>query len=452
MATDNTTIAGRIFLNGTNDFQQRVPNPSIAGMAATSKYLLDPMNRMYLNQFMDAFINRVGQQEIHNKSWENPLTPFKGPTMTYGSTLQESAVKWLKAHSYNVDDDTLLKVSRPEAAVWYHTINRQDRYDISVELPELEMAFADEYGLNRLISAIMTTPRNSDNYDEYKSMMQQIAWYEENWGFFTVALDEPSDDETGKAFLKELRARAYKLKYPTALYSPISAEFGIPVFAQPSELILFITPDAMASVDVDTLASVFQLDKADIKYRTIVVDEFPVDGMYALLTTDQFFVVRDKVYQNDSFYNPQTMCTNYYLHHWELISASPFVPAIAYIDGGTTTNIQTITQTVSGVEISAAETSIEPGGTTQLSVNLTGDITANDYGLEVRPDAVTWEIEANGFELNMRTRVDRLGVFHLQRGGDITTGDTVTITGTAAYTNPSGTTTQYANSVTITVA
>lgn len=450
MATDNTTIAGRIYLNGTNDFQQRVPNPSIAGMAATAKYLLDPMNRMYLNQFMDSYINRVGQQEIHNKSWENPLAVFKGATMTYGSTLQESAVKWIKAHSYNVDDDTLLKVSRPEAAVWYHTINRQDRYDISIEIPELEMAFADEYGLNRLISAVMTTPRNSDNYDEYKSMMQQMAWYDENWGFFTVNLDAPSDDATGKAFLKELRARAYKLKYPTALYSPISAEFGIPVFAQPNELILFITPDAMASVDVDTLASVFQLDKADIKYRTIVVDEFPVDGMYALLTTDQFFVVRDKVYQNDSFYNPQTMCTNYYLHHWEIISASPFVPAIAYIDGGTATNIGTVTQEVSGVTIEAAETSLEAGTSTQLTVTLDGTITDNDFGFEVRPDAVTWEIEATGFEPNMRTRVDRLGVFHLQKN-DVEAGDTVTLTGTAAYTNPSGVTTTYTDTVTITV-
>lgn len=29
MATNNTTIAGRVYLSGTNDFQQRVPNPTI---------------------------------------------------------------------------------------------------------------------------------------------------------------------------------------------------------------------------------------------------------------------------------------------------------------------------------------------------------------------------------------------------------------------------------------
>ena len=167
MATNNTTIAGRVYLSGTNDFQQRVPNPTIEGIDATFKFLFDPMNRRYLNEFVDGYVNRIGTQIVHNNAWENPLTVFKGANLRYGSSIQESALKWIKAHTYDVDDDTLLKVSRPEAAVWYHTVNRKDRYDITVELPDLQQAFADEMGLNRLIDAIMTVPRNSDNYDEY---------------------------------------------------------------------------------------------------------------------------------------------------------------------------------------------------------------------------------------------------------------------------------------------
>ena len=37
MATNNTTIAGRVYLSGTNDFQQRVPNPTISGIDATPR-------------------------------------------------------------------------------------------------------------------------------------------------------------------------------------------------------------------------------------------------------------------------------------------------------------------------------------------------------------------------------------------------------------------------------
>lgn len=459
MAVKNTTIAGRIWLSGTNDFQQRVPNPTTQGIAATSKFLFNPMNRNYLNEFIDAFVNRIGAQIVHDKEWENPLAVFKGPSLRYGSTIQESAVKWIKAHSYNVDDDalSLLKVDRPEAAVWYHSVNRKEHYDITIEIPDLRMAFADEYGLNRLIDSIMTVPRNSDNYDEYLMMMQLIAYYQDNWGFYSHHVSAvPTDDATGKEFLTAVKADAGKLAFPTAMYSPVSAETGIPVWAKPSELVLFITAEADASVDVNTLASVFQLDKAQIPYRKIVVPEFPVPDMFALLTTDGFFVCDDYVYTNESFYNPKALATNYYLHHWEVVSASPFVPAIAYTTA-TATSVPTITQSVTGVNITADPTTIEPGGTSQLTVDLTGSITDNDLGLEVAPDAVLWSVsaetaasEGDPIALNSATRVDRNNVLHVQKSG-LKAGNVLHVTGTTVYVNPSGTTTPYSKTVDVTI-
>ena len=458
MAEKNTTIAGRVFLSGTNDFQQRVPNPTIEGIDATSKFLFDPMNRKYLNEFIDAFVNRIGTQIVHNKSWENPLAVFKQGASRYGQTIQESAIKWIKAHAYNVDDDTLLKVERPEAAVWYHSVNRRDRYDISIEEPDLRMAFADETGLNRLIDAIMTVPRNSDNYDEYICMVNLLAYYEANWGFFkhqTTAA--PSDEATGKEFLKALRAYASKLQFPTSLYSPVSAEYGIPTFAKPSELVLFITADADASVDVDTLASVFQLDKAEAKYRKIVLPELPISGAYAMLTTDDFFVCQDYVHANESFYNPQTLSTKYMLHHWETVSASPFVPAILFtVEQGTA--VGTVTQSVTGINITASPTSVKPGGTTQLAVSLVGTVGANDEGIVLAPDAVTWSVSAltaatdgEPIQLSERTYVDRLGVLHVQAEG-LEATNILNVTGTSSYVNPSAKPVAHTKTIQVTIA
>lgn len=457
MATDNTTIAGRVYLSGSNDFQQRVPDPTISGIDATSKFLFDPMNRKYLNEFMDSYINRIGSQIVHNNAWENPLSVFKGATTRYGSAIQESAVKWIKAHSYNVEDDSLLAVQRPEAAVWYHTVNRQDRYDITIEQPELRMAFAEEMGLNRLIDAVMTVPRNSDNYDEYLCMLNQIAYYEKNWGFFKHRVSAaPTDEATGREFLKAVRAYANKLQFPTSLYSPVSAEYGIPTFAKPSELVLFVTADAAASIDVDTLASVFNLDKAEAKYRQIVLPELPVPNAFAMLTTDAFFVASDYVYTNESFYNPQTLATNYYLHHWEIVSASPFVPAILFTTDAAT-SVPTVTQNVTGVGITPSAQTVEPGGTVGMTVELTGDITANDEGLVVAPDAVTWNVsgetassEGKPLALNRNTRVDRLGVLHVQKA-DLEAGNILHVTGTTSYVNPSGATSKYTGTVDITI-
>lgn len=457
MAENNSTIMANVYLNGTNDFQQRVPNPTIQGMAATSKFLFDPMNRKYLNEFMDSYIIRIGQQYVRSNAWQNPLAVFKGPSLTYGGAIQESALKWIKAHAYNVDDNTLLKIHRPEAAVWYHSVNRKDQYPVSLELPDLRMSFDSEYGLNSLINATMQLPVNSDNYDEYKSMMQQMAYYEDNWGFYKHNLTAaPTDEASGKAFLAAVRADAMKLTFPTAYYSPVSQQYGIPVFAQPSELVLFITPEVQSNVDVQTLASVFQLDKADIRYRTVIVDEFPIPDAVALLTTDQFFVCSDYVYQTDSFYNPQTISTNYFLNHWEVVSISPFVPAILYTTG-TGTTISVAKQTVTGVNVTGTGTTIEPGGTMQLTVELTGTISPETEGIEVEPDAVTWSIsaetaatEGKPIALNSRTYVDRLGVLHVQKS-DLEADNVIHVTGTTAYVNPSGTTTHYTKTLDLTV-
>lgn len=458
MATNNTTIAGRVYLSATNDFQQRVPDPTVSGIDATSKFLFKPNNGRYLNEFIDAYVNRIGDQIIHNKEWENPLRVFKGATMRYGFSIQESAFKWIKAHTYKVDDAVLEKVNAPEAAVWYHSVNRKDRYDISLEYPDLRQAFLDEYGLNRLIDAVLTVPRNSDNYDEYLCMLNLIAYYEHNWGFFKHHVSAaPTDEATGKEFLKAVRAYASKLEFPTALYSPVSAEYGIPVFAKPDELVLLITADAMASVDVDTLAGIFNLDKADIKYRTVVVPDLPVPDAFALLTTDAFFVCQDVVYANESFYNPATLNTNYYLHHWEIVSASPFVPAILFTTGAAT-DIPTLTQTVTDVNITAASAELKPGETTQMTVKLVGTVTANDLGIDVEPNAVTWSVSAETaaadgepIALNTATRVDRLGVLHVQKSG-LKAGNVLHVTGTASYVNPSGKTTPHTKTVDITIA
>lgn len=461
MAVNNSTILGKLWLNGTNDYQQRVPDPTQSNVSATMKCLFSPMNGNLYNQFIDSFVNLIGQQRVHQSIWENPLTPFKGATLTYGSTIQESAPQWIKAHAYKDSAQDLLKLERPEFAVWYHSVNRWDKYPISIVRDEIEMAFRDEYGLNRLINSIMNTPINSDNYDEYLLMINLIAEYEQRWGFFKHKLSAfPTDEASGKELLTALRTYADLLKFPSTLYN--AAPIEVPVFAQPRELILLISAAASASVDVNTLSGVFQLDKADIQYRKIVVPELPVPNAVALLTTDAFFVCNDKLYETGSFYDPNTLATKYILHHWEVVSASPFVPAILFTtDAGTT--VPVLTQTVTGLTLTSAENTVEPGGEVQMTATIQGTLSPADEAgqIVVAPDAATWTVTATrtsgepavttAVDLNSRTYVDRFGILHVQKS-NIKAGDVIAVEATSTYINPSGATTEYTATTNVTVA
>lgn len=461
MAQNNNTIMAKAWLAGTNDFQQRIPDPTQAGISATMSALFQPMNGQYFNQFMDILVNRIAYTYVRGQNYKNPLAVFKGNKINYGSTIQEIAPKWIKAHSYEDDAETLLKLHRPESEVWYHSQNRRDQYPISVNVDELRTAFTDEYGLNNLVAQLMNTPNNADEYDEFNIMKNLIAEYETRWGFYKYRLDDyPADDASGKAFLTALQTLGGKLQFPSSVYSGTD----IPVFAQPSELVLLVTPEAQASLNVNTLAALFNVDLAKVSYRTVLIDEFPIPDAVALLTTEDFFVCHDTLYNTTSFWNPQTLTTTYWLNHWGVYSVSPFVPAILFTTAAGTVT-PTIKQAVTGLTVTAEPGTVELGGSVGIVTKLNGTIDPADSDADVlvRPDACIYNVSAETpagddpatrpakpVQLNARTRVDNYGVLHVQKTG-LKSGDVITVTATSTYVNPSGATVPYTGTATVTI-
>ena len=468
MAEKNSTILKSAWLVGTNDYQQRIPATTQGNITATVDALFDPMNKQYLNQFIDCLVNRIGMTYVRSKKWDNVLAPFKGAKMNYGATIQEVAPKWIKAHSYNDSDETLLRLHRPEAQAWYHSQNRKDQYAITINYEELRTAFTEEYGLNNLISEILTVPMSSDNYDEYNIMVQLIAEYEKKWGFFKQHLTAlPTDETTGKEFLKHIKTYAGKLQFPSCLYNASDIE-DIPVFTKPEELILLTTPEVSASVDVETLASVFHLDKADTTNVTkIIINEFPIPNACALLTTRDFFVCNDTVYQTTSFYNPQRMDTTYYLQHWGIYSVSPFVPAILFTtDAGSAVN--TITEEVleignlyaadmrgSTIELNPTATDFEVALKTLISITIDGKPPSTPAYSQ--PRSSTWSIQN---ATDPKTYIEYAPVtiydgslsetydYKMHIGKKDYSKDLL-VTATLTYINPSGTTNSISKSKTI---
>ena len=427
MAENNYTILHDIWMRGTNDYQQRIPEPTQTNIDKTVGALLDPMNQNYFNQFIDALIMRIGTSYVHQQAFRNPLRELKKPQMIYGSTIQEIIPKWIRAHSYIDDAEDVFKMARPDVAAWYHSQNRRDRYDITINDSELRTAFTDSTGLNKLVSSIMRVPINSDEYDEYRIMMQLIAIYEQKWGFYKHALSAaPSDESTGKEFLQALREYAGLLRFPSTTYNN-GALPDVPIFVSPQELVLFVTPKTQAALDVQTLSGIFQLDKADIQYRTILVDQFPIPDAdcVALLTTTDFFMCADTEYRNTSIYNPKTLGTNYYLHHWGVYSVSPFVPAIMFTAGGSTTTIDTVEQTVTGLTLTPDTTNVSAGDEVELTVALTGSLNPNVPYMKVAPSAATFETTVEHSATNGTP-----GVYTATLSGTFAADDTIKVNNT----------------------
>lgn len=439
MAVNNTTIMARAWLEGTNDFQQRIPRPTQSNMAQVAEELFSPLNGNCYNYFQDFLVNRIAYTIAHGRVFNNPLKVFKQNKIDYGSSIQNVAYKWLKAHAYEDDIETLLKMNRPEGVAWYVSQNRRDRYDVTITHDELRTAFLDEYGLNNLAAKIVQLPSNSDEYDEFNIMKNLLAVYETNYGFTKHKLTAaPTDEATGKEFLTAVMADSGMMQFPSTNYNAINVE-PIPTFVNMDELILIVTPQTNASIKVNTYAGLFNLSEAEVNARIVQVDYLPIPNAVAILTTREIFDVHDTLYEMKTFYNPQTLGTNYFLHHWGIYGLNPYVPAVLYTTDTATVD-PTITENVTGLNITGAATAAA-GDVVPLTFQLTGSVTPNDTPIELKPESVTANVTLTPGEddtesaLNSRTYLDSFGKLHIQRTG-LKAGSKLTVNAVSTYVNP----------------
>lgn len=316
------------------DYQRRVPEATQANLQNTIQTLFNYTPLM--NQFIDALVNRIGLVIFQNTIWQNPLAKFKRGTLEYGETIEEIMAGLLEATSYDPDRDELEKevfgAMTPEVQASYHTVNRRDRYKLTIKEPLLRNAFLSSNGLGEFITNLMGMPQTSDQWDEFLLMSRLFKEFDDAGGFFNINVpdvsDQASDSVDSRFLLRRLREMSNTLPYISRMYNPA----GLPVATRPDELELFVTATAEAAMDVEALAAAFNIGKAEFSSRRTVmpVEHFGIEGVQAILTTNKFFVVADQRIDTTAIQNPAALFTNYWLHHWEVISASRFAPVIMF--------------------------------------------------------------------------------------------------------------------------
>lgn len=414
------------------EYQKRVPEATKANLQETMQNLSD--NRPLYNEFVDALVNRVGLVIGRTMIWTNPWAIFKMGLLQHGNTIEEYGVGLLEAHTYDTDREALEQEifgqELPPVVVSFHKINRQDYYKVTVNETLLLRAFLEDGGLSEFTTKLMQAPASSDAWDEFMLMCQLFAEYEKNDGFFKVNVPDvraiESNATDAKAVVRKIRALTGNLQFPSKLYNAA----GLPVFANPDELILFATSEFQAAMDVEALAAAFNPEKLKTpRIMTIPDSQFGIKGAQAILTTKDFFVVADTKIQIEQARNPVKMHTNYFLHHHSIISASRHVPAVLFTtEPGTDIEFtESDVSTVSAITVTDRDnltvTDVKRG---ELYNVLAHAITVPANGVN---DAVRWSVTGANAP---RTHVTQNGVLHVAGTESATS---LILTATATWTN-----------------
>ncbi len=369
---NNQLMLDVVRANASLEYQQRVPAASQAGMQRVIANILEL--RQNYNEFVGALVNKIGTTVGRTTSWTNPLAEFKQGLMSYGDTVEEYYVGLIKAHTYDPARDygekALFERELPPVQTNYHQITRKEFYRLTINDQLLKRAFHNEGGLSSFVSDVMRAPTTSDNWDEFLQTCQLFKLYDERDGFYKVNVPDVANPAStpadAKKALRTIRSVTGNMGFLNTKYNAAK----MPMFAAASDMILITSPEFLAAIDVEGLAPLFHVDRAEINSRIVVIpaDKVGISGYQAILTTKDFFVILDTLIENTSMFNPAGLGTNYFFHHHEIISASRFVPAVLFttgagtVDSYTPEKITAFTMKVTDIETGAV---IAAGGNVQ---------------------------------------------------------------------------------------
>lgn len=339
----NADILNAVRNEATSDYRSRIPIATDANIENLLTQIMD--FPAYRNEFVNALVNRIGLTWSKGVSFQNPLAKFKRAQMAYGASIEEVQVGLVKAKLYDPNRQYLEREifgNHPiDVQSNFHTVNRKNYYPITINRVELRKAFLEEGGLASFIGQIMGAPTTSDQVDEYLLMSGLFRKYWERDGFFRVRVPDvaaiDSDSPEARSALRAVRQMTDTLPFVSTNYNAAH----MPMTANRDDLELFVTPEFNAGVDVNALAAAFNVGSTNIATRQTVVrqEDMRIPGAQAVLTTRDFFVVADTVYESTNMPNPVGLTENYFLHRQQIISASRFVPAILFTSSEDTTPI-----------------------------------------------------------------------------------------------------------------
>ena len=338
-------------------------------------------NTVVMNEFMSMLVNRIVYTMFEDKYFRNPLQVLEGDAIPLGQIGQEIYVNPAKARKYNVDDFAgLLQRYEADVKVQYQKVNMDLQYPVTVSRHALKEAFVSWDSLERFIGQLANSLYNGAYIDEfyYTKMIVSNA-YRENVAQIQV-IDEPNTEALAKAFVSKARTLYLNFQMPSTDYNAWAKNensYGKPVktWTNPEDIVFLVRNDIRAYLDVEVLASSFNIDRATLLGNILPVDNFDIyddegtkifDGsnIVGLIADKSFFRIKRQDMYLDEFYNANNRTWQYYLNLTKMYGYSLFANAIIFA----TAMPSIATTAVSFVEESA---SVAAGSKIKLHIKTT---------------------------------------------------------------------------------
>lgn len=386
MTANSVEILNAIRAQADAEYQNRIP-------IATQENLRDVGNAMMQyrpaqNTFLNALVNRIARVIITSKSYQNPLREFKRGIMEYGETVAEYFVNIAKAHQFDpaVAEKEWMKREIPDVQGVFHTMNYQNFYKVTISDRELRQAFLSQDGVTDLIARIVDSLYTGSEYDEFLIMKQLIVDAAQDGKMYPVQIPAISA-ANAKEIVTIIKSISNDMAFMKAKYNSM----GVLTATPKNDQILILDSRFDAVIDVEVLASAFNMEKAEFMGRRILIDDFAdLTGVVAAIVDSDWFMVFDNMLEFTENYNGEGLYWQYWYHCWKTFSNSPFANAILF----TTDTVQATAVTI---------TPAAPSTTKGQQIQFQAVVSGTGY----IPQDVSWSVTG---QQSQDTKINRAGL------------------------------------------
>ena len=277
------------------------------------------------NEFLGSLVNKIGRQEYASKAYLNPLAKFKKGFIDNANEIEEIYVARVQGLSQDLDGTTTLKRVKPDVKTLYHNQEYGKCYTATITDKQVRQAFTSKDGIKRIADEILSQQHTGVEYDEYVAMKKAIDDFAAAIpGTAKRTITEVTNQTTAKDFVKKIKKDVGKMQFRSTNYCQYEQH------SKAEDLVLFIHIDYQSEIDVELLATAFNIDKAELNTRVVYVDDFETPNLRAVLLDVGAIKVFDTLYNNEQQRNAQGMFTNYHLNVEKIVSYSTLYNGASY--------------------------------------------------------------------------------------------------------------------------
>lgn len=387
--------------NASVDFRNYVPiaTPDADSIKTIGAIIMDYPSLQ--NEFLSALVNRIGLVIITSKMYSNPLSVLKKGVLEFGETIEEIFVNIAKPFTFDPEEAESKQFKReiPDVRSAFHVLNYKKFYKVTISDDQLRQAFLSWNGVSDLIAKVVDSMYTAAEYDELQVTKYMIARQLLDGRMYAVTIPEVTTPNM-KAVVSAVKGVSNKLTFMNSNYNVA----GVKTHTLKNKQYVIMNASFDATMDVEVLASAFNMDKAQFMGNRLMIDGFgtldtarlaelfandntyqeisqteleALDQIPCILIDRDYVQIYDNMYKMTEKYNGQGLYWNYFYHTWKTFSVSPFSQAVLFVPA--IPSVTSVTVTPSTATVSVGQ-----------SVQLTAKVVTENFA----PQTVTWSSDS----------------------------------------------------------